>query len=173
MCSPHSSDNSCSTAAAGFPHLPLQVACLEVVEVTLPAAGLYLVGTPADVSACRSPRRAAGPPHQPLQAACLVVVEVPQPAACVGWVRRPADRCRSPAWPSFNELFLQRYATSKVVDCFQLVPIVSSSKLPSFGVLRYPRFLRNGTPVPLMSQTFPAPKLSHLCHPEACLRYQV
>ena len=51
-------------------------------------------------------RRAAGPPHRPLQAACLVVVEVPQPAACLNRVRRQADRCRSPAWPSFNELFL-------------------------------------------------------------------
>jgi len=33
MRSPHSSDNSCRTAAAGFPRLPLQVACLKVVEV--------------------------------------------------------------------------------------------------------------------------------------------
>jgi len=96
MRSPHSSDNSCRTTIAGFPHLPLQVACLEVVEVPLPAAGAaspphrplqaacrivvevprssrgasarcrsYLVGAPADVSACRSPRRAAGPPPQP------------------------------------------------------------------------------------------------------------
>ena len=138
MRSPHSSDNSCRTTIAGFPHLPLQVACLEVVEVPLPAAGAaspphrplqaacrivvevprssrgasarcrsYLVGAPADVSACRSPRRAAGPPPQPLQAACLVVDEVPQPADCLGRVCRPADRRRSPAWPSFNELFLQ------------------------------------------------------------------
>jgi len=55
MRSPHSSDKSCRTAAAGPPHQPLQVACLEVVEVPLPATGLYLVGAPADVSACRYP----------------------------------------------------------------------------------------------------------------------
>jgi len=140
MRSPRSSDNSCRTAAAGFPHLPLQVACLEVVEVLLSAAGLYLVGAPADVSACRSPRRAAGPPHRPLQASCLAVVEVPQPAACLERVRRPADRCRSPAWPSFNELFLQmickvegRWLFPAGPDCFQFeVALLRSVALTPF-----------------------------------------
>jgi len=50
----------------------------------------------------------------------------------------------------------------RVVGCFQPVSLVLNSKLPRFGVLRYPRFLRNGTPVPLTRQTFPAPKLSRL-----------
>jgi len=93
MRSPHSFDNSCRTAAgpcvraAGPPHLPLQVACLGVVEVPLPAAGLYLVGAPADgVSACRQtqlcPRSTSCRPSAPAAAGCLiVVVEVPQPAA--------------------------------------------------------------------------------------------
>jgi len=62
--------------AAGPPHLPLQVACLGVVEVPLPAAGLYLAGAPADgVSACRQtqlcPRSTSCRPSAPAPAGCL------------------------------------------------------------------------------------------------------
>jgi len=137
MRSPQSSDNSCRTAAAGFPHLPLQVACLEVVEVPLPAAGLYLVSAPADVFACRSSRRAAGPPHKPLQATCRVVVdsgclevvEVPLPAAGFYRVSAPADvsACRSPrraAGPPHQPL---QAACLVVVEVPQPLPVWGGS----------------------------------------------
>jgi len=141
MRSTHSSDNSCRTAPSRIPHLPLQVVGLEVVEVPLPDASLYLVGSPADVSACRSLRRAAGPPHRPLQAACLVVVVVHQPDACLGRVHRLADLQQSLAWPLFNDLFLQmickfegRWLFPASPDCVQFEAVL----LWSVVLLQFP-----------------------------------
>jgi len=114
---------------------------------------------------------AAGPPHRPLQAACLVVAE-PQPAACLDGSAE-ADRCRCPAWPSFNELFLQWYASSKVVGCFQPVKRVSSSKLPCFGVLRYPPFLSKWDSLSINESKVSCTKIEMTLTPWGLLRFQM
>jgi len=98
MRSPHSSDNSCRTAAAGFPHLPLQVACLEVVEVPLPAAGLSLscrrsnwrVHLSLTATSCRPSAPAAA-------SSCRIMVEVPRSSRGAS-ARYRSRSCRRSSW---------------------------------------------------------------------------
>jgi len=106
-----------SVRAAGPPHLPLQVACLVLVEMPLPTASLYLVGAPADgLSACRRtqlcPCSTSCRPSTPAAASCLPRSSRGVSARCrslfcwrASWqlVHLSAD----PAWPSFDKLFLQ------------------------------------------------------------------
>ena len=96
-------------------------------------------------------------------------------SACLGRVRRPEDRCRSPPWPSFNELLLQmickfesRWLFPAGPDCVQFeAALLRSVALPPFPSKRDSRSVNESN----VSCTQAEP--SHLCHPEACLHFQV
>ena len=116
---------------AGPPPLPLQIACLAVVEVPLPAAGLYLVCVPADgLSACQ--RTQLGPcltscrPSALAAASCLPCSSRGALARCRSLVGALADSlsaCQRSrlALRSTNFLYTW-YASLRFIDCFQPGP---------------------------------------------------
>jgi len=102
----------------------------------------------------------------------------PAVASCLPCSSRASVNCLS-RWvlqdrplPLSGVAFVQRAVTHNDMQVRRSLAVSSRSGVcpvrscPASECCATPRFFRNGTPVPLTSQTFPAPKLSCLWHPE-------
>jgi len=101
-------------------------------------------------------------PSAPAAASCLSCSSRASAHCLSQWVLqgRPL-RLSGVAFCFYNDMQVRR--SLAVSSRSGVCPVRSC---PASECCATPRFFRNGTPVPLTSQTFPAPKLSCLWHPE-------